>query len=408
MPSLRKMDEMFESQHLKAVLNTFQSLIGTTNTNQDLKMQECIQQIFNFINEFTYLKHALDSSVILAATDTVGNILYANDKFCQLSKYKRDELHGNNHRILNSGYHDKDFFKQMWKKIRSGEIWEGEIRNKAQDGSIYWVKTTIVPLKNDKGEPIMFMSLRTDITEGKLAQEKLVTALQNDFRLVVNSMNNLIFKVAKDTNNQYVYLFSEGKLANFLEFNHEKINNKSPKEILPERFAQTLEEEYTKVFEGHDITLHHSYKGKRLLTYLSPIYHDGNVIEIIGCTNDITDLYEAQETVKFMAFHDNITSLPNRRKFNDDILEHISKAQNTGHKVAVCFLDLDRFKQINDSFGHTVGDNLIKEIAKRLQIAVGTWGNVYRLAGDEFIIVFPEIKDEDELTPLVNQILSPL
>jgi hypothetical protein len=91
----------------------------------------------------------------------------------------------------------------MWNVINRGDIWEGEIRNKAKDGSIYWVKTTIVPLMNDKEEPIMFMALRTDITEGKFAQERIVQALQNDFRLVVNSISNLIFKVTKNHENKF-------------------------------------------------------------------------------------------------------------------------------------------------------------------------------------------------------------
>jgi diguanylate cyclase (GGDEF)-like protein/PAS domain S-box-containing protein len=404
-PSLTKMNEMFETNHLQSVINTFQSLYGSTNSKDDQKLNECIHQILNFIDEFTYLKHAIDSSVIVAATDIAGNIIYANDKFCKLSKYSRQELIGQNHRILNSGYHDKPFFKQMWEQISKGEVWEGEIRNRAKDGSIYWVKTTIVPLNNEDGKPTMYMVLRTDITEGKLAQENLVNALENDFRLVINSMNNLIFKVARDENNDYKYILNEGKLFQYLGFNQVDMMQRSPREIFPKEFALILESKFDHVFAGNNVTLHNSFKEKHLLTSLSPVYQGDQVIEIIGCTNDITDLHDAQEKVKFMAFHDSITNLPNRRKFNEDLLEFTALAQQQNHKVAVCFLDLDRFKQINDSFGHTIGDNLIREIAKRLKEAVGTKGNVYRFAGDEFIIVYPSIDSRQEINPLAEQIL---
>jgi diguanylate cyclase (GGDEF)-like protein/PAS domain S-box-containing protein len=399
------MNEMFETNHLQSVIHTFQSLSDSALSGDDQKLKECIHQILQFIDEYTYLKHALDSSVIVAATDIEGNIIYANDKFCQLSKYNRDELIGQNHRILNSGYHDKSFFEKMWNQISSGEIWEGEIRNKAKDGSIYWVKTTIVPLINDLGKPTMYMALRTDITEGKLAQESLVNALENDFRLVINSMRNLIFKVAKDENNEYRYILNEGKLFQYLGLNHVNMTERGPRELFPEDLAAMLESKFEQVFAGQDVTIHNSYQGKHLLTSLSPVYHDDKVVEIIGCTNDITDLHEAQEKVKFMAFHDNITNLPNRRKFNDDLLELTKIALENHRKLAVCFLDLDRFKQINDSFGHTVGDHLIREIANRIKEAVGTNGYVYRFAGDEFIIVYPSISSKEELIPLAEQIL---
>ncbi|KZE47781.1 PAS domain S-box protein [Brevibacillus parabrevis] len=373
-------------------------------------LQEKDGELKVVLRELADVKYALDQSTILAITDHRGIILRANEQFCRISKYSRSELIGQDHRLLNSGHHPKSFFKQMWKCIGAGQVWRGEICNRAKDGSLYWVDTTIVPFVDTKGKIYQYVSIRNDITARKHMEEE-VRRSEELYRLIAENTSDIISIV--NAEGDFLYLSPAHKVV----FDHD---------VPDERFHNLFE---WIVEDDRDImayAIQHTYSTRKEYTVecriqtsrketiwteskINPILDElGNVSKLLFVTRDITDRKQSEELIHHLAYHDALTDLPNRRMYTQHLSREIMQAKRFQSNLAVLFLDLDRFKDVNDSFGHDVGDLLLVEAANRLKACLRPGDVVARLGGDEFTVLLGQLADREEAAALANQIMEAL
>lgn len=344
--------------------------------------------------ELENIENALNQSTVVVITDQKGIITYVNDKFCELSQYTPDELIGQSHQIVNSGHHPQAFFKDMWRTIGKGKTWNGDVRNRAKDGSYYWVKTTIIPFLDEKNTPYQYIAIRSDITKRKVAEANLEIALKNDFQQTVKNLQNAIFKYTNDENGNIVFTLFEGKLKQKLNMTIENLTS----QLRAGPGKQDRYRKYRKILmralQGEINHFEFNYLRYTFLIHLSPITENNQVIEVVGTMSDITDRKLAEKKIKRMAYYDFLTNLPNRRLFEKRVNQAIHQAKEN-EQFAVMFIDLDRFKYINDSMGHETGDQILKSIAIRIQHLVRNTDIVGRRGGDEFVILLPNTNREE-------------
>lgn len=344
--------------------------------------------------EMSSLRNALDLHAIISYTDAKGTIIAINNKFCEISGYLESELIGQDHKILNSGAHPRQFWSAMWRMISKGQPWRGEVCNRAKDGSLYWVDSTIIPILDSDGNLQKVLSLRFDITGRKQVER------QNE-RLAMIAQKTQNAVVITDAKEQVEWV-NEG-FTRLTGYTLEDMIGKVPGRVLQGPNSETTSKvQLRKAIRGAEPTvteiINYDRWGNEYLVKLEllPLRDNGVLTGFMAVETDVTAERKLQDRLRREAETDRLTGLPNRQKF----LSAVQSAINTQSQIggfAVLFLDFDRFKLINDSLGHEVGDQLLKEISNRLTLVMEALdphathmgrSMCARLGGDEFVVLY--------------------
>ncbi|TSD67068.1 PAS domain S-box protein [Inquilinus sp. KBS0705] len=251
------------------------------------------------VKELSAYKYALDESAIVAITDQKGIIKHVNDNFCKISKYDRNELLGQDHRIINSSYHNKHFIKNIWTTIANGRTWKGELKNKAKDGSYYWVDTTIVPFLNDQGKPYEYIAIRSDITERKLNQEKVA----EHSRFISTITDNIPAMIAYWTLDLHC-LFANKALLDWFEMRPEEMLGIHKQALMTDNEFETYAPYIANVLHGRRQSFERTFtkaSGRKTFThtqYLPDKDANGDVKGFYSVIYDITEVKLAELEIK--------------------------------------------------------------------------------------------------------------
>ena len=372
----------------------------------DALKEEMINELYQDIKSDLYFSNQLNERVSdafqLLTMDLEGYITYIDDQFSERLGYQKEELLNHHYRILHAGAHQPSFYEEMWQTIKEGEIWTGDIGTQSKSGEISWFRTKVIPMLDSAGKQESYAAFRTDISDVKYSDAVIVESLDGDYRRLFSQLMNLTFRVQKnkETGKYHFRLFA-GKLAQKIINTTELLDNAM---IETAFFNQTNADITTYVeqaFSGEEIVFKHHINQLTLYTMLAPIYENGEVIEVVGSSVDITLLERAEAKVEQLAFYDVLTKLPNRTKLRKDL--SLAVEDGDKHPFALMYCDIDRLKNINDTLGEAIGDHVIELISKRIESVVGYNGAVYRYGGDEFCLILELPKQE--VKQLSDQIL---
>ena len=352
------------------------------------------------------LQAAANSIVI---TDKTGTILWTNQAFSKLTGYASEEALGQNPRLLKSGQQDSAFYENLWVTIAAGKTWQGEVINRRKDGSLYTEEMTITPVRIGSGEITHYVAIKQDITARKIAEDRLRRA-EEKYRSIFEDAVVGIFQTTP-----------EGRLVSINRALARMHGYDSPEQLMAEvsdagqlfvdpkamqELARLLKKDRVLHSFQYEVYSKDGSKKWILANARAVCDADGNVVLHEGTVEDITERKAAEAQVQFLAYYDALTGLPNRTLLRDRILVALAGARRHREKVALLFLDLDHFKTINDSLGHSIGDLLLKEVAERLKKLTREPDTVARLGGDEFLVLMTAINETADAVVLAERIVN--
>ncbi|MGA9861415.1 MAG: PAS domain S-box protein [Terriglobales bacterium] len=342
----------------------------------------------------------------IVITDRQGTIVWANHSFTRMTGYSNQEIVGKNPRLLKSEEQPDSCYAKLWSTISSGKVWQGEIVNRRKDGTTYTEEMTITPVTQETGSETdtYFIAIKQDITERKKAEEELqrlasIVEFSED-AIIGKNIDGVITSWNRGAEKIYGYTRDEvvGRDLSFL--------------LPPERQAE-IQAIMERVLSGQSIECLETQRLTRtgsaidVSLSVSPIKDaSGHIAGASTIARDITQRKVAEKQVQFLAYYDALTGLPNRTLLQDRLAKALASARRQKNKVALLFLDLDRFKTINDSLGHSVGDLVLQQVAERLK----KWGReqdtVARVGGDEFLIVLTAVKEPADAAVAAERLMD--
>jgi len=343
---------------------------------------------------------AIDSTASVTEADLAGNITFANHLFCLISGYTRQELLGQNHRVINSGWHDAGFFAQLWETISSGRTWHGEICNRAKDGRLFWTASTIIPIKDDDGLPQKYLSIRFDITQRKLDEASL-SAEKERWQVTLQSINDAV--IVTNSRNEVTYLNPTAEAL--LDIAQEEAQSVPLQDLM--QLDQLGDDDAPACFLSPALPARSksgsasmkTREGKNLaISYSCAPLSDNGGFGAVYVLRDETEKKQLLDSLREMAFHDTLTTLPNRRAIEGRLVRALRTARDHAQQHAFCYIDLDQFKLVNDTCGHSVGDALLLDIAQTMKAALPDQAFLGRLGGDEFGLILFDTQPEEAST----------
>lgn len=372
-----------------------------SGSNRDVTERKQIEEMLRKLS--TAVEQSPASVVI---TDAEARIEYVNPRFTEVTGYSAAEALGQNPRILQSGQTSQETYREMWRALKSGEVWRGELINRHKNGAIYWEDSHIAPVKNPEGIVTHYVAVKANITERKVAEKKLLES-EASLRAILDNLPYLVW--LKDMEGRFVAV-NKSFFRTTGRASLKEVLGKTDFDLWPEALAQKYRADDAEVLSlrkqklTEEMSLDNG-EVRWVETFKAPITDaQGEMLGTTGFAQDITERKNAEEQIRHLAHYDTLTALPNRTLFSDRLRHELASAKRDNTRIALMFIDLDKFKPINDELGHHVGDLLLKEAAKRMQECVRESDTVARIGGDEFVVLLPEIETEHDAIRVAEKI----
>ncbi|HEX8988291.1 MAG TPA: EAL domain-containing protein [Rhodocyclaceae bacterium] len=363
------------------------------------------------LTQLDLLSRAIEQSPFaVVITDAQGRIEYCNSSLTAMTGYAPEEVLGRLPSIWKSGETSTEIYRELWRAVNEGRRWQGELRNRRKDGSVYWERQIISPIRDAEGRMLRMISIKEDITR----LHEMAQALSIREQALASSSNGIM--ISRSSADDHSIMYVNPAFERITGYSVKEAIGREGRFLVRDDLAQPgLNEIRAALHEkraGHAVLRNYRKDGSLFWNelHIAPIVDvdGGETTHFVSVINDVSERIHYQHAIEHQATHDNLTGLANRTLLHDRIAQSIAFARRSGRSVAVMLLDLDHFKHVNDAFGHSAGDDLLKEVANRLRACVRESDTVARLGGDEFVIVLSDLSDADDVDAIAQKITDAL